>query len=122
MAKRLGSALSDAIAAGGVSMWERFRYWFDFAASVYRWNGKNIALTDTEALYLYERLVAGTKQCETVAPQTVYQLQRKFGKAFLAELFRPGEKKRRGPGRKTDLEYEVEGNWFTKDGRPRFRG
>jgi hypothetical protein len=119
MAKCLGGALARAVAGYGASRWERFAYRFDFSAGEYFWGGDRVSLTDTEAVYLFERLVEGKKQVRS--PQTMYQLQRKFGKAFMAEIFTPGEKKRRGPGRKTDLEYEIEGNWFTKDGKPRWR-
>lgn len=121
MAKYLGSALTEAVVSLGISTWEYPGYRFDFSVSEYFWNGKKITLTDTEALYLFERLVLKKVQSECYAPQTMYQLQRKFGRVFLAELFEPGKKKRRGPGRKTDLEYELEGSWFTKEGRPRFR-
>jgi hypothetical protein len=70
----------------GKAEWKKDGYRFLFEKEEYYWKGKQICVTDCEALYLYERLVLERSQNCTTSPYALYQLRAKFGNAFLSEV------------------------------------
>jgi hypothetical protein len=71
----------------GVTVWEQWRYSFDFGKGVYVMDGRNLRIRSAEELYLYERLVLYKRPKETVCRYAIQRLRERHGADFLAEAF-----------------------------------
>jgi hypothetical protein len=93
---------------------EKHTYQFLFSKKEYYWNGKEVFLTAIEQLILYRWLVMGKKDgCAAV----LFRVRKKVGADFLIEpqygVFTHGQVKNRPKGRKSNLQKELEGAYYS---------
>jgi hypothetical protein len=89
-------------------------YRFLFCRKEYYWNGKEVYLTAIEQWVLYCWLVMGKKDgCAAV----LFRVRKKVGADFLIEpqygVFTHKQIKNRPKGRKSDLQKELEGTYYS---------
>jgi hypothetical protein len=114
--------LNDLLPTGKPSWSESYEregeyhtYQFNFYEKEYYWNGKEIFLTAVEEWILYRWLVMGKKGgCAAV----LFRVRKKVGADFLIEpqygVFTHGQVKNRPKGRKSDLQKELEGTYYSR--------
>jgi hypothetical protein len=71
----------------GITVWEQWRYRFDFESRLYAMGGKKLHIRPSEELYLYERLVLYKPPGETTCRYAIQRLRERHGADFLAEVF-----------------------------------
>jgi hypothetical protein len=70
----------------GITIWEQWRYRFDFERGIYAMYGEALYIRPAEELYLYERLVLYKPPKETVYRYAIQRLRERHGADFLAEV------------------------------------
>jgi hypothetical protein len=70
----------------GVTVWEQWRYCFDFENSAYAMDEKKLRVRLAEELYLYERLVLRKRPKETTCRYAIQRLRERYGTHFLGEV------------------------------------
>jgi hypothetical protein len=78
--------LRNYLRTGG-TVWEQWRYRFNFGSGVYAMDGKKLRIRPAEELYLYERLMLYKPPKATTCRYAIQQLRKRYGTDFLAEVF-----------------------------------